>query len=265
MPGAGPAKQLRPRGSVADGFVQRRRLGKRGDTQFALQDGDARSVLTDGSGPVSREGKDPHQPAMGGLVEWVQVEAAPGRGDGAVDVALDLLGVRHAIEQLGNRSLQRDCPGRPPVVEVRAVAQRETGKEWAPNAISRGLQDRRFLNATHIRDRCRVDPDAMTLQGHDRAVDPQPASSECGPQHGQRPTEGPPGRRVIRLWPQECREFVARERSILDGQQGENRQRLARVDDDGFTVDPHLERTHDSDHEPGIGRHRRSGLDRHLP
>jgi hypothetical protein len=127
------------------------------------------------------------------------------------------------------------------------------------------LQVWRFLDATRLRDRRGVDPDAMTLQRHDRTVDPQPASSERGPQHGERPTEGPPGRRVIRIWPQKCREFVARERSILDRQQGEDRQRLARINDDWLTVDPHLERTHDSDHEPGIGRHRRNGLDLHLP
>ena len=60
---------------------------------------------------------------MGSLVELVHVEAAPSRGDGASDVALDLLGVRHTIEQLGHRSLQRDRPGRSPVVEVRAIAQ----------------------------------------------------------------------------------------------------------------------------------------------
>ena len=200
-----------------------------------------------------------------------------------------LINRRWAASSSGSRSRRRraaaaTAPSVSPSTSPRPQRDRAAGQPLRSNATARVARQSSKSGLSRNENPRRMDhePSAVACRIAASSVPPtsaiavastqtqgapgpigRPATTAPSPfrSNGQRPTEGAPGRRVIRLWPQKCREFVARERSILDGQQGENRQRLARVDDDWLTVDPHLERTHDSDHEPGIGRHRRSGLD----
>ena len=134
---------------VPDRLVQVRRLGQRRDAQLALEDGDPGPVLADGAGPVAGPCEQGHQLAPGRFVERIEVEPARRGGDRAGQVPVGLGRRRQPLEHVPDQSLDGDRARRAPIVEVRAVAEREAGQERAarqrrpPGAGPRGRPTRR--------------------------------------------------------------------------------------------------------------------------
>ncbi len=187
---------------------------------------------------------------MGRLVERVEGEAA-GRGiDGGRDVAAAFGDVGKPVQHGGDAALGRDRPGGTPVVELRAVAEREAREERAAGEVGRRREDARVVRGRGMLDGDEVDVDRV-VEGDDGSVDPQPSVAQGGSQHGQRPPERAAGRLVVGVGPEEGGELVARVWAALDREDGEDRERLARVDHDRRAVDRHDERPEHADPEPG--------------
>ena len=72
---------------------------------------------------------------MAGLVERIEVQAPPGRLDGTRQITTRLTGRGQPIEQAQHGPLNGCCPGRPPVVELDAVAEREPGQERSAHEL----------------------------------------------------------------------------------------------------------------------------------
>ena len=128
---------------VADRFIPGGRLGKRVDPELALEDRDARAVLAHRAGPVAGRGEELHPPDMRRLVERVEVDPPAGGRDRPGEVAVRLECRDEPVQHPADGPLHGGRPGRAPVVELGAVAEREPGHERAACQLGGGCEVRR--------------------------------------------------------------------------------------------------------------------------
>ena len=234
---------------VPDRLVQVRRLRQRGDAQLALEDGDPGPVLADGTGPVAGPCEQGHQLASSRFVERIEVEPARRGGDGAGHVPVGLGRRREPLEHVPHQSLDGDRARRPPIVEVRAVAEREPGQEWAARQRGRPAQPRVVARGGGGLQIGEIDVDAVGVEGDGRSVRDDPPTVEGRTQHGQRAPEGAPRGFVVRLGPQHRGQLVPGVETAFDPQQDQDRDRLAGVDDERRSIDPDVDGSQDADLE----------------
>ena len=151
------------------------------------------------------------------------------------------------VQHRGDGPLDGDRARGTPVVELGAVAEREPGQERAAGVIGGRLEHGLIGGCRGPLELVEVHPRRRDLESDRRAVHLQPAVAERRAEHGQRPTQRTARRLVVRLRPQQGGDLLARERPALRGQQRQDRQRLARIDDERRPVDRDLERAEDAD------------------
>ncbi len=123
---------------VADRLVPRGRGGEWRDPELALQRRDARAVLAQRGGPIAAGDEQVHQPDVAALVERVQVQAPRCGIDGRRQVALGRCDAGEPVEDRQHRPFRGNGAARAPVVELRTVAEIESGEEGpAPQRGSR--------------------------------------------------------------------------------------------------------------------------------
>ena len=155
---------------VPDRLVQVRRLRQRRDAELALEDGDPGPVLADGAGPIAGPREQGHQLAPSRFVERIEVEPARGSRDRAGQVPGGLGGRRQPLEHVPDQSLDGDRPRRTPIVEVRAVAEREPGQERTARERRGPAQARVVARRGGGLELREVDVDPVAVEGHGRAV-----------------------------------------------------------------------------------------------
>ena len=171
------------------------------------------------------------QPDMGTLVERIEVDASSGgrRSGGHVTGRRRL--DDEAVQEVGDRPLDPHRAGRPPVVELRAVAQREAGEEGAagkiggrgevaddpPDAADRSSSTRSMVARARTMS-TRVRSTRSSVVAHGAA------------HHRQRPSQGAACRGVVGVGPQQGRQLVAGVRPAVGREDHEDGDRLARVD-----------------------------------
>ena len=97
--------------------------------ELAIEDRDAQPVLAKRGGPIARPGVQVHQPDVPGFVEGIEVEAMGGRRDRTRQVACRLVRRGQPVQHRHHGPFHGDRPRRPPIIELRAVAQVEAGQE----------------------------------------------------------------------------------------------------------------------------------------
>ena len=127
---------------VADGFVAGSRLGKRVHPELAFEDRDARAVLADRAGPIAGRGEELHPPDMRRLVERVEVDPPAGSRDRRGEVAVRFECRDEPVQHPADGPLHGSGPGRAPVVELGAVAEREPRHERAACQLGGGCEVR---------------------------------------------------------------------------------------------------------------------------
>ena len=256
------SREIRADRGVTDRFVASRRLGQRRHTQLTVEDRDARPVLAQRGGPVAARRQQLHAPDMGTLVERVEVDASSGgrRRGGHVTGRRRL--DDESVQEVGDRPLDPHRPGRPPVVELRAVAQREAGEEGAAGKIggrSEVADDPRSGRSLQLDE---VDGRALTDDVDPRPIDPQQRVAHGASHHRQRPSQGAACRGVVGVGPQQGRQLVAGVRPAVGREDHEDRDRLARVDVQRRPVDEDLRCPEQPDLQPPVrvvtGRHGRN-------
>ena len=112
-----------PRG---DRLVERGRLRERGHSELLVDRANALAVLVHGRGPVAALRVQPHQGAVGRLVQPVQPQPSLGVGDRLVDLAGGGAGLHESTARRGHHPPQPLGLPRLPIIEVGAVAEAET-------------------------------------------------------------------------------------------------------------------------------------------
>ena len=243
---------IRPdHGCVADRLVPGGGLIERGDAQLAFERRHADPILAERGGPIPVRCEQVHEPDVGRLIEWVQVDAAHGRGDRAGKVAGALQGRREMVEDGCDRPLGRYRAPGTPVVEVGAVAEGKSRQERAAGEAGAAGEVPGQGRASQTLDVLEVDPHGRAHEIDLGAIDAQGTLADRRPERRQRPTERTPGSSVIGIGPEQGRELVAGIRPLVGREHEEDRHRLARVDDDGDAVHEDLRWTQQVDVEIG--------------
>ena len=257
--GGGGDRRGRRRGrgrqlALADGAVQRRRLGQGRHAELPVEGAHALAVLGQRRGAVAAQGVEADELAVGGLLQRVQAQAPARVPDGRREAARLREPLDEAVERGGQLAAQRIGLERLPVVEVRAVAQREAREEVV--AVDGDGLLQRLGGGPRIGD---ARAEAVEVDVDRRAAeqgDPLPRGlqrlvADRSPQRRQGAPQRPAGVALVVLGPQQRRERVARAGAAGQRQVGQEGDGLARVDLDGPPVDLDLRRPQEGDGQRG--------------
>ena len=273
MSGASPTASVRVgAASTRDARIARRRidldatfpdrvvelggLAKRRDPELAIEQGHERAVLADRAGPVARSREQVHDPSLTGLVEGIQVHASAGRLDRAGRIAALAPRGRQPVEQVPDDVLDPHGPGRLPVVEVGAVADREPGQERSASQACRGFEIVAPIGRGQAFELEQVHPRRVGIDGHAGSIDRDADRPDRTSQRREGPAEGAAGRLVVGVRPEHRGEFIPSERPALGGDERDDRERLPGIDGDRAVADDDLERSEEVDPELRHRRHR---------
>ena len=202
---------------------------------------------------VAGAGEQLDEPALPELVERIELDPPPRRLHRPARIPTVEPSGRKSIEEVTHGPLDAHGAGGLPIVERRAVAQREAGQERAPGERRRSLKVGRP-------ERCRQALQFDQIDGCGRRVerdlcppDDHTGSADRGAQRRQRTTKGTPGGLVVRLRPEHRRQLVAGERPSAGSDKGDDRERLAGVHHDGAATHGHVQGAEQPD---GEGRRR---------
>jgi hypothetical protein len=115
--------------SSLDTLVKVGRFCRGGGAQFRLQDADALLVLAQGGGALVAPGVQLHQLAVRFFVQRIEAQPAPGVVHGGLVLAPGAVSAGQASQGASQFAAQAFGLEELPVIELRAVAQRETGHE----------------------------------------------------------------------------------------------------------------------------------------
>ena len=250
---------------LANGVVQLGRLAERRDAELAIEDRDELAVLPDRPDPIAGERQQLDEPPVAELVERVQLDATAGRLDGPGGVAGGGLGPSPAGRaaspterstrtarpacQSSNAGLSRSAkPARNGPRARAAAASRSAGRAEAARRSSSARSTLAAVGSSATCVRPMSKPAGPTA---DRSADsvrrraPRAASSSA-------------------VRPEHRGQLVARERPALGRDEGDDRQRLAGIDDDRLTRHHDLERAKQADlQRHGLSGHGVTVLDGH--
>ena len=154
------------------------------------------------------------------------------------------------------------CPAR--VITVRSTATARAARQSSNSGLSRRLKparngpraraaaaasDRRESDRGQPLQVREVHPNPRGIERNARAIDEDRFGAGGRAERRQCPPQGPVRRRCIRIGPEQRRKLVARERSPLRAQQGEDRHGLAGIHDEWGAVHQHLRRPEQPDVE----------------
>ena len=231
-------------------MVERGRLVERAHAELAIEDAHAVAVLLHRGLPIADLGQQPDQLPVGRLVERVEGEPATRTRDRLRGVARGSEGAREPVEHRGELPVHLVARELLPVVERGAVAEAEAGEERATverggllerlEAAGAGLV-RRVAVALGRRDEpaqlVDVEPDPRPRERDGIPPDLDEARVERRLERRERAAEGGTRTVGVGLGPEEPGERVASGRAPGEGEVGEQRGRLARVDVERPAVD----------------------------
>ena len=256
-----PPRRWRGRQAVGlDGLVDGDRLLQRLDPQLLLQDPLAGLELAQGGPAAAAPGVDPHELAVGRLVQRVEGQPAAGGVDRVVPVVLADLGRGQPLQRPRELAPQPFGLEVLPVVEAGAVAQAEPGQEVAPVQPGRRGQ-RGHTGRAGVLGRVAVVAAAGQQRLEIGHVQPEagPGEPDGGPVRGQPPRpdglvqgrqgapQRPPGVLGVVVGPEQPGHGVAAVPLGVHGQVGQQRDRLAGVDLDRRPVPLHPRRPQQRD------------------
>ena len=231
-------------------MVQRSGLVERAHAELAIEHAHAVAVLLHRGLPIADLGQQPDQLPVGRLVERIEREPAPRTRDRLRRVARGSEGAREPVEHRGELPVHLVARELLPVVERGAVAEAEAGEERA--AVERGglLERLEAAGAGLVRGvpvalRRRDEPTQLV----DVEPDPRPRERDRVPpdldepgaerrlERRERPAEGGTRAVGVGLRPEQPGERVASRGAPGEGEVGEQRGRLARVDVERPAVD----------------------------
>jgi hypothetical protein len=117
--------------AIADLLVQPSRLRRRLDAQLAFENPYARLILSQCRSAPIGPGVEPHQLAVGPLMQRVQRRPAPRKGDGQSVVTLGTVTAYQSLKGGGQRLAKTFSLKELPLVECGAIWEAETGQEVA--------------------------------------------------------------------------------------------------------------------------------------
>ncbi len=258
----------------AGGLARRRdllvyggRLRERRHGELLVEHPDAVTVPVDGCVAVACTGMQPHQLAVRGFIQRIEAEPALAVGERFGQAALLRSSGAEPRERGREPALGVARLARLPVVELRAVPQREPGHERATVPGGEGLELVEAAGATRgqrgfpgvVSGHPAPQPalleqvDLETIAGEREAavLGVQPSVVESRAQHRQRAAQGAHRMRLVRLWPEEIGELGTRRWRHARGQDGQHGDSLARVDLQRLPIDPHVDRSEESDGQRG--------------
>ena len=217
--------------------VEPRGLRQRPHGKLAVEHPDEFAVLADGGGALPGPGQNADQRLVGRFVQ--RVEGQPPAG--VVECPGGLAGADatgdQPFERTGQHLAQPISRRRLPVLELRAVAQREPGEEVVPVEPRRALQggqvrpDGQRLEVGHVH------PHPVRPERHHGAGDRE-ALSHGGRRDRERPAQRPPGAGGVGFRPEQGGEPVPALFTPRDREDGQQRDGLLGVetDDDGVPL-----------------------------
>ena len=231
-------------------MVERSRLVERAHAELAIEDAHAVAVLLHRGLPVADLGQQPDQLPVRRLVERIESEPAARTRDRLRRVARGSEGAREPVEHRRELPVHLVTCELLPVVERGAVAEAEAGEERATVERGRLLE---WLEAARARLVRRV-PVALGRRDEptqlvDVEPDPRPRERDGVPpdldetrverrlERRERPAEGGTRAVGVGLGPEKAGERVASRGATGEGEVGEQRGRLARVDVERPAVD----------------------------
>ena len=186
---------------------------------------------------------------MGALVQRIEIDTSFGGSARGRRVPVRLRDGGQPVEDGRDGPFDGDGLRRTPVVELRAVPEREPREQWSAGQVRRRLQHRLLVRRERLLDGLDVDARGREVELDRGSIHAHPSVAKRRPQHRKRAPQGAPRGLIVGIRPKERRQLLARERTLLDGEQGKDRERLAGIDDDGDSVDGHLEGSEDMDRE----------------
>jgi hypothetical protein len=184
---------------------------------------------------------------MAEFVKRVELHATAGSLDGTRGVACVGPSRRQAVEHRGNRALDANGSARLPVVERRAVTNCEASQKRAAGESGGRLEIGRPDRTRQPLELHEVDARGRRIQRDLCPADLETGRTDGRPQRRQRAAQRAPGGLVVPVRPEHRGELVSCERSGLGRDEGDDRQRLARIDDDRLTRHHDLERAEQAD------------------
>jgi hypothetical protein len=191
------------------------------------------------------------------FVQGIKIKPARRGGDRTGQVAGRLVGRGQSVQDTQYRPFHRDGPAGAPVIEVRAVAQVEAGEERTTGQLGSRREGAPPIGAGQSLELREVDPDTVIGERDPAAIDENGVATSRGAEGRQRPAQRAAGCRIVRVRPEQGSQLIASERAPLGTEQGQDGDRLARVDDKRQTIHQDLRRTEQTDVEArwGLGGH----------
>ena len=229
--GGGPSRPAR------NVVVEPGGLGQRPDGQLPVQHAHQRPVLPHGRRTLPRPPVQPDDGLVGGLVQWVELQPAPGVPGSALERAVRHAGRDQPLQPAGERLPELLAHRRLPFLEVRAAAQGEPGQEVVAVQLHRPLERRRVRPRDQGLELAHVDPDGGKIEGHGRPADDQPVAHRGGG-HRQRAPQRRPSLDAVRLGPEQVGQLIAAVFAAGHREQRQQRRRLPGVEGDRCAVPP---------------------------
>ena len=175
---------------------------------------------------------------MGGLVQGIELQPAPGMPGGPLQITLRDAGRDQPLQPAGQRLPQPFGHRRLPLLEVRAAAQDETRQEVIPVQLNRPLQGLGVRPSDQRLELAHVHLDRAELEGHRGPADGQ-ASAHGGRGDRQGAPQRGPALGAVGLRPQQVSELLAAVLAAGHGEQRQQRDGLSGVESDRETVAQH--------------------------
>ena len=241
------------RGLVAErpGFdrvLQRTRLRRRRDAELLIEESDRVAVLMERGGAVAPAGVEPHEVAVRGLVQRIGSETFLRLRDRRREVAVALGGRGESGERFGVIGAERIGLSGLPVVERRAVAEREALEEVA--AIDRD-RAREVATADRAPEFDHVDGQILPIEVDRLALGLEPPIAEGRAQHRECPSQRTAALLLVGVGPQQRRERRAALPPLRHGEVREQCRRLAGVGLDRLAADLDARRAEERHAQPG--------------
>jgi hypothetical protein len=180
--------------------VEPRGLRQRPDGQLPVQHPHQRPVLPHGRRTLSGPPVQPDDRLVGGLVQGVQLQPAPGVPGGPLQRALRDARRDQPLQPAGQRLPELLAHRGLPLLEFGAVPQGEPGQEVVPVQRGRPLQRRGVRPADQGVELAHVDPDRGRVERDRRPADDHPVAHHGG-RHRQRAPQRGPALGAVRLGP----------------------------------------------------------------
>ena len=189
----------------ADRLVELGRLVQRRDAKFAIEQGHKRAVLADRAGTIAGPCEQVHHPPLTRLIERVELDPAPGGLDRPGWIAVEAARRGQPVEQVPDEAFDVGRSRRLPVVEVRAVAQCESGEERASRQCRGRLQVRQPVRGGETLEFDQVDVRDGRLHRDAGPLDAESLAADRRSERGQGPPQRAAGRFVVRVGPEHRR------------------------------------------------------------